>query len=340
MRIMLMGPMSCSVQTGISPNLAGSFTLVCNPNPRRVSSFLPRNRSRIRIRSRSISRVLLIITKRHFSKNRIFHSQAQPPLLSAERRWNLSVYATTSLDLPLLPFGVNDVLVPSESKTLHLYEARYLALLDESLFRKNKLFVHFVLDPVAVSDSSREISFAARHACLVFIENVERLQVGALVTIRGIGRVKIIELLQVDPYLRGRILSVRDNIVQDECSLSSKVMDVKNVLHNLNSLEIKLKAPKEVLLQTQILNSLNWAVKGIYVDIDQNFVPSLAERVSFAAFQPISGSTKSELQSLQLKKLKAMDMKNTLERLNKSLKLIKENISTVAAKLAIQSIEI
>ncbi|XP_008459683.2 uncharacterized protein LOC103498728 isoform X3 [Cucumis melo] len=300
MRIMLMGPMSCSVQTGISPNLAGSFTLVCNPNPRRVSSFLPRNRSRIRIRSRSISRVLLIITKRHFSKNRIFHSQAQPPLLSAERRWNLSVYATTSLDLPLLPFGVNDVLVPSESKTLHLYEARYLALLDE----------------------------------------VERLQVGALVTIRGIGRVKIIELLQVDPYLRGRILSVRDNIVQDECSLSSKVMDVKNVLHNLNSLEIKLKAPKEVLLQTQILNSLNWAVKGIYVDIDQNFVPSLAERVSFAAFQPISGSTKSELQSLQLKKLKAMDMKNTLERLNKSLKLIKENISTVAAKLAIQSIEI
>ncbi|KAE8649021.1 hypothetical protein Csa_007982 [Cucumis sativus] len=327
-----MGPISCSVQTGVSLNLAGSFTLVGIPNPGRVSSFLPR--------SRSISRVPLIITERHFSKNRIFHSQAQPPLLSAERRWNLSVYATTSLDLPLLPFGVNDVLVPSESKTLHLYEARYLALLDESLFRKNKVFVHFVLDPVAVSDSSREISFAARHACLVFIENVERLQVGALVTIRGIGRVKIIELLQVDPYLRGTILSVRDNIVQDECLLSSKVMDVKNVLHNLNSLEIKLKAPKDELLQTQILNSLNWAEKGIYVDIDQNFVPSLAERVSFAAFQPVSGSTKSELQSLQLKKLKAMDMKNTHERLNKSLKLTKENISIVAAKLAIQSIEI
>ncbi|XP_011656126.1 uncharacterized protein LOC101210271 isoform X2 [Cucumis sativus] len=292
MRIMLMGPISCSVQTGVSLNLAGSFTLVGIPNPGRVSSFLPR--------SRSISRVPLIITERHFSKNRIFHSQAQPPLLSAERRWNLSVYATTSLDLPLLPFGVNDVLVPSESKTLHLYEARYLALLDE----------------------------------------VERLQVGALVTIRGIGRVKIIELLQVDPYLRGTILSVRDNIVQDECLLSSKVMDVKNVLHNLNSLEIKLKAPKDELLQTQILNSLNWAEKGIYVDIDQNFVPSLAERVSFAAFQPVSGSTKSELQSLQLKKLKAMDMKNTHERLNKSLKLTKENISIVAAKLAIQSIEI
>ncbi|XP_038890566.1 uncharacterized protein LOC120080083 [Benincasa hispida] len=329
-RMRIMGSVSCNVQSGISVNLGGSSTLVCNR--RRVSSFLPRSRSRFPF-----------TPERHFTSNRIFHSQSQPaPLfsVSSERRWsNLSVYAT-SLDLPLLPFGVNEVLVPSESKTLHLYEARYLALLDESLFRKNKLFVHFVLDPVAVSDSSREISFAARHACLVLIENVERLQVGALVTIRGIGRVKIIELLQVDPYLRGTILSVRDNIVQDECGLSSKVIDVKDVLHNLNSLEIKLKAPKEALLQTQIMNSLTWAEKGIYVDIDQNFVPSLAERVSFAAFQPISGSTKSELQSLQLKKIKAMDIKNTLERLNKSLKLTTENISTVVAKLAIQSVEI
>lgn len=49
------------------------------------------------------------------------------------------------------------------------------------------------------------------------------------------------------------------------------------------------QAPKEALLQTHILNSLTWAEKGIYVDIDEHFVPSLAERVSFAAFQPISG---------------------------------------------------
>lgn len=133
---------------------------------------------------------------------------------------------------------------------------------------------------------------------------------------------------------------MRDDIVQNDSGLSTKVMDVKDVLRNLNSLEIKLKAPKEALLQTHILNSLTWAEKGIYVDIDEHFVPSLAERVSFAAFQPISGSTKSELQSLQLKKLEAMDIKNTFERLDRSLELSKANISTVAAKLAIQSVEI
>ncbi|XP_022155252.1 uncharacterized protein LOC111022391 isoform X2 [Momordica charantia] len=263
-------------------NLAGFSTLVCNP--RTVSpSFLPRS---------------TFPHTRHFHG---FHFARPRKTIFHDRRWSLSAYASSSsLELPLLPFDVNDVLVPSESKTLHLYEARYLALLEE----------------------------------------VERLDVGALVTIRGIGRVKIIEFLQADPYLRGTILPVRDNIVEDATGSSTKVMELKDALHNLNSLEIKLKAPKEALLQTHILNSLTWAEKGIFVDMDEKFVPSLAERVSFTAFQPISGSTKSELQSLQLKKLMAVDIKNTIERLNESLELTKANISTMAAKLAIQSVEI
>ncbi|KAJ0086097.1 hypothetical protein Patl1_07196 [Pistacia atlantica] len=106
----------------------------------------------------------------------------------------------TSLELPLLPFNTNEVLVPSESKILHLYEARYLALLEESLLRK-KLFVHVVLDPIAISESAAEASFAARYGCLVLIENLERLDVGALVTIRGVGRVKIISFVQVNKIL-------------------------------------------------------------------------------------------------------------------------------------------
>lgn len=32
--------------------------------------------------------------------------------------------------------------------------------------------MHFVLDPIAVSDSAAELSFAARYGCLVLIENV------------------------------------------------------------------------------------------------------------------------------------------------------------------------
>ncbi|KAJ8759553.1 hypothetical protein K2173_007177 [Erythroxylum novogranatense] len=246
----------------------------------------------------------------------------------------------TSLELPLLPFSTSEVLIPSESKSLHLYEARYLALLEESLLRKKKLFVHFVLDPILISNSGTEASFAARHGCLVTIENVERMDVGALVSIRGIGRVKIVRFVQLqsDPYLKGEVIPWLDRVLRDASQLNSKVNAVVEALHSLNRLEIKLKAPKEELLQTCIANSLEWAEKDPSVECDVSFIPSLAERISFVAFQPISGSTQSEMFKLQQQKLRAMDAKDTLQRLDDSLKLINENISLIAAKLAIQSI--
>ncbi|XP_059590617.1 uncharacterized protein LOC100244294 isoform X5 [Vitis vinifera] len=171
-----------------------------------------------------------------------------------------------SSGLPLLPFDIN-----------------------QSLFRKKKLFVHFVLDPVIVGDSSAGSSFAARYGCLVIIENVERLDVGALVSIRGIGRVKIMEFVQADPYLKGIVIPMQDNIFECESEISSKVSELKEALYSLNSLEIKLKAPKEELLQTCIAKSLMWAEKEPSVDCDEAFVPSLAERISFAALQPVTG---------------------------------------------------
>ncbi|XWS23420.1 hypothetical protein CRYUN_Cryun28dG0012600 [Craigia yunnanensis] len=145
-----------------------------------------------------------------------------------------------SLELPLLPFNMNEVLVPSETKTLHLYEARYLALLEESLLRK-KLFVHFVLDPIAISNSGGEASFAARYGCLVLIESIERLDVGALLSIRGIGRVKILKFLQADPYLKGEVRPNQDMVLDSTTNITSKVLQVKEALQSLNKLEIKLK---------------------------------------------------------------------------------------------------
>ncbi|EOY17361.1 ATP-dependent protease La domain-containing protein isoform 2 [Theobroma cacao] len=230
--------------------------------------------------------------------------------------------SAVSLELPLLPFNMNEVLVPSESKTLHLYEARYLALLEE-------------LDPIAISNSRGEASFAARYGCLVLIQ----LDVGALVSIRGIGRVKIIKFLQADPYLKGEVRPQQDMVLDSTTNITSKVLQVKEALHSLNKLEIKLKAPKGAPLQTSCLNSLTWAENELSLECDKDFVPSSAERVSFAAFQPVSGSTQSELLKLQEEKLKAMKLKDTVQRIDNSLELIKESTSTVAAKLAIQSLE-
>lgn len=57
-------------------------------------------------------------------------------------------------------------------------------------------------------------------------------------------------------------------------------------------------------------------------------------------FAILTGSTESELLKLQRLKLKAMDLKDTYQRLEDSLEIVKGNISMVAAKLAIQSLEI
>ncbi|KAJ6383716.1 hypothetical protein OIU78_027080 [Salix suchowensis] len=213
------------------------------------------------------------------------------------KRCRVSPNAASSLELPLLPFNMNEVLVPTESKTLHLYEARYLALLEESLLRK-KLFVHFVLDPILISNSGTEASFAARYGCLVNIENIKRLEVGALVSVRGIGRVKLVNFVQSEPYLKGEVIPMQDMVIGSGNEISSKVIAVKDALRSLNSLEIKLKAPKEELLQT--------------------------------SFQPITRSTQSETLKLQQQKLRAMDLKDTLQRLDNSLDSVNENISMKA----------
>lgn len=242
--------------------------------------------------------------------------------------------------LPLLPFPLEQVLVPSGSKTLHLYEARYLELLEESISRKKKLFVHFVLDPIVVGYATAESSFAARYGCLVVVEKVDRLDVGALVSVRGIGRVTITKFEQADPYLIGVVLPLQDSVPENLSNISSQVLELKQALYSLNSLEIKLKATKEAVLQAQTVNSLLWSEKESLLDCDEAFIPSVAERVSFAALQPISGSSQSELLELQKEKLNAMDVKETPERLENSLKFVKKNISMLAAKLAIQSLEL
>ncbi|XP_073141388.1 uncharacterized protein [Henckelia pumila] len=243
----------------------------------------------------------------------------------------------SSLVLPLLPFPIQQVLVPSEAKTIHLYESRYLALLDESLL-KNKVFVHFVLDPIVFGGTSVEGSFAAKYGCLVFIEKVEQLQIGALVSIRGVGRVNILGFKEVQPYLTGEVVPLIDNFLSETNEISSKILELKDALFTLNSLEIKLKAPQEALLQTQSTNSLLWAEKNLSLDSAKKFIPLMTERLSFVGLQPVSGNTQSEVQALQNAKLKAMDTKDTLERLDISIELVEKNISMVAAKLAIQSL--
>ncbi|KAI3417424.1 Lon N-terminal domain-containing protein [Psidium guajava] len=202
-----------------------------------------------------------------FDSAKLFPGRKRPR--RGRRRYRLFPSASSaSLELPLLPFNGNEVLVPSESKVLHLYEARYLALLEESLSREN-LFVHFVLKPIYIPGSTDGTSFEAKYGCLVLIEKVERLDVGALVSIRGVCRVKLLTLY------RQAVLSHHCGIHFQKISseTSSKVHQLKESLCNLIKLEIKLRLPRRHSCKHTQQNSLRWAETTPSVRCDESFIP-------------------------------------------------------------------
>ncbi|XP_066335321.1 uncharacterized protein [Miscanthus floridulus] len=240
-----------------------------------------------------------------------------------------------SLDLPLLPFQPAEVLIPSESKTLHLYEARYIALLEEALYKRKNSFIHFVLDPVV--DSTTKASFAVRYGCLVHIESVQKLEIGALISIRGVCRVNISNLLDMEPYFRGTVSPMMDE-PYEATELGTRISKLKESMCNLHNLQMKLKVPEDEPLQTNIRASLLWSEKEIFEEYNESFIPGHLERLSFAAYQTVSGMSDEELLTLQNYKIQAMDSIDTLERLNNGIKVVEHNIGMIAARLAIQNI--
>ncbi|RLM70325.1 uncharacterized protein C2845_PM17G06060 [Panicum miliaceum] len=240
-----------------------------------------------------------------------------------------------SLDLPLLPFQPAEELIPSESKTLHLYEARYIALLEEALYKRKKSFVHFVLHPVV--DSSTKASFAVRYGCLVQIESVQKLEIGALISIRGVCRVNISNLLDMEPYFRGTVSPLMDDPYEG-IELGTKISKLRESMCNLHSLQMKLKVPEDEPLQTNIRASLLWSDKEIFEEYNESFIPDLPERLSFAAYQTVSGMSDAELLTLQKYKIQAMDSTNTLDRVNNGIEYVEHNIGMIAARLALQNI--
>lgn len=50
-----------------------------------------------------------------------------------------------------------------------------------------------------------------------------------------------VTLLQADPYLKGIVVPEQDTVPESLSRLSLKITEVKEALHSLNSLEIKLK---------------------------------------------------------------------------------------------------
>ncbi|CAI5473245.1 unnamed protein product [Closterium sp. Yama58-4] len=176
---------------------------------------------------------------------------------------DVSSEAGIVMELPCLPFNPAEVFLPGSSKTLHLYEARYLALLEEVLTRSNGLLGHVVLEPMR-SEDGQGMTFVASYGCLSYVESVRKLQVGALVAVRGVGRIRLQQLTQVEPFLRGQVVIVTDDQLEGAGAggtreeVKKAVEELRAVLRDVQELQIKIKTTTDVPLQTPLERALRW----------------------------------------------------------------------------------
>lgn len=100
--------------------------------------------------------------------------------------------------LPAMLFPSGETLLPGCTQVLHLYEARFLALLDEVTTSTGGLFAHVTFLPSDEADVGLRVN---QVATLVRVEEVQREEVGAKVTIIGESRVTLQGIKESQPYI-------------------------------------------------------------------------------------------------------------------------------------------
>ena len=119
--------------------------------------------------------------------------EPKPREYTGELRANAPLVAERVVELPAMLFPAAEVLLPGSAQTLHLYEARFLALLDHARNRTGGAFAHVTFAP----DDEDDVDGGTRLctiATLCRIEDVEKDEtsgVGAVVTVIGESRLEL-----------------------------------------------------------------------------------------------------------------------------------------------------
>ena len=105
-------------------------------------------------------------------------------------------------ELNLLPFGLEELLLPGETKQVHLYEARFLALFEEAEASHDSCVGQLLITPNGN---------VAAVTSLLEIEESRRQEVGVWARLRCVGRVRVADLEQTDyGYVRAEVGLVTD----------------------------------------------------------------------------------------------------------------------------------
>lgn len=116
------------------------------------------------------------------------------------------------MTVPAIPFPPVDIFLPGETKRLHLFEARYLALFENVVVQYDKRCAHILID-------------SARRAMAAFgtishVRSWRRLDVGVSVEFEAVGRLKMKKLYSAAPFLRGDFEFVEDDLLEGADSIA------------------------------------------------------------------------------------------------------------------------
>eukprot|EP00238_Polyblepharides_amylifera_P014900 CAMPEP_0196579152 /NCGR_PEP_ID=MMETSP1081-20130531/17813_1 /TAXON_ID=36882 /ORGANISM="Pyramimonas amylifera, Strain CCMP720" /LENGTH=375 /DNA_ID=CAMNT_0041898625 /DNA_START=343 /DNA_END=1470 /DNA_ORIENTATION=+ len=133
------------------------------------------------------------------------HASCNRQIQASSSEWDNGVTVTgaTAHELPCLLFQPYEIFLPGSRKVLHLYEARFLALLDECMQETGGLFAHLIYHPNDQGDLRLD-----RTATLCRIELIEREQVGARVELVAEARLQLQDILRLEPYIKGTFREV------------------------------------------------------------------------------------------------------------------------------------
>lgn len=109
--------------------------------------------------------------------------------------------ASPAVVLGSFPFPLTECLVPGQSKQLHLYETRMIKLLEHALETTGSLATQ-----MAFSDEGSALAICS----LVSIESVVQRDVGINVVLRAVGRVRITEICEGEPFIKAKFVAYAD----------------------------------------------------------------------------------------------------------------------------------
>eukprot|EP00873_Tetraselmis_striata_P035046 jgi/Tetstr1/455310/TSEL_042145.t1 len=254
---------------------------------------------------------------------------------------------STDTELCMLPFPAEEIMLPGMAKTLHLYEARYIALLEAVMERDDNMFVHTVVvspweqgtdRPVPTPGAFLGQDFALCYNTLVQVLDVQRQDYGALVSIRGEGWASIGHLTSTYPHISGYVEPMLDEAPADPDLVFEKALQLNTILHTV--IDLGERIADEYAGPSEVQEALQWVKADSQIRFcksDDSAVEK-ASRLSFAALQHVPMLSDLDQLRVMQARIQAMETVDVMERLDIALDIMSEMQATLAAKASLKSL--